>query len=287
MRGNKKKHTHIDKHRQKKKRQNAAWSHITLLLSYFILLFYHDFQIELHNSTIPNMVSWMALLAMQVIGPFYDPHHWIWTASNYLQAERWILGMWTNTIEKGVTVIGSDVSTFIGSKGGLSPVEFTIKALPFSSIVWLCRSPFIAVKWYSSLLIAIVFLGLCIQSGFFLGCRRCFETLLMAESVVTWTWTVVLLSRLINNNVIPSCNNCKQHLQIWIFKHNTCESRMSLLTDRFAQCAYARMFFVPVKFVDRTFLPINRCQSRALQPWSRISVTYPLFHLVSLLFIIC
>lgn len=185
---------------------------------FHFIFFYHDFKTELHDSANPNMVSCMALSAMQVVGPFDGPttQSKFCTTHSYLQAERWILGLWTNTIEKGTTVIGSDASTFMGSKGGISSVEFTAKTLPFSSIVWLCRSPFIAVKWYSSLVIAIVFLALCIRSDFLLGCHlgchRRFETLLMTESVVTWTWAVVLLSRLINNSVIPCCKNAKQHV---------------------------------------------------------------------------
>ncbi|KAG5554675.1 hypothetical protein RHGRI_012285 [Rhododendron griersonianum] len=40
----------------------------------------------------------------------------------------------------------------MGSKGGIPPEESTVSGFPFRSTVWLCKSPFVAVKWYSSLI---------------------------------------------------------------------------------------------------------------------------------------
>lgn len=67
-----------------------------------------------------------------------------------------MLGKWANTIEKGATVIGSDRFTFMGSKDGIIPEEFTFNICPFKSTVWLCKFPSLAVKWYSSLVYRLI-----------------------------------------------------------------------------------------------------------------------------------
>lgn len=64
-----------------------------------------------------------------------------------------MLGMRANTIEKGATVIGSDTLLFIGSKGGMTPDESTFNILPFRCTFRLSKFPFLAVRWYSSLVI--------------------------------------------------------------------------------------------------------------------------------------
>lgn len=58
-------------------------------------------------------------------------------------------------MEKGATLIGFDEFTIIGSKGGISPSEFTVKTFPFSNMIWLCMFPFCAVRWYSSLVVSL------------------------------------------------------------------------------------------------------------------------------------
>ena len=37
-----------------------------------------------------------------------------------------------------------------------------------------------------------------------------------------------------------------------------------LLTESLAQCAYARILFVPLNVVARTLVPMRRCHSKAL-----------------------
>lgn len=124
----------------------------------------------------------------------------------YLQAGRTTSGIWAKTMEKGATVMGSDEFTVTASNGGMSPYEFRPKIFPFSNIIWLCKSPSFAVKWYSSLSISpillspgrrILFLPLI---WIFLFCVTVKE-----PWKATLAWTVVALSRLINNNVIPCC----------------------------------------------------------------------------------
>lgn len=126
---------------------------------------------------------------------------------SYLQAGRMIFGMWMNTIEKGATIIGSDEFTCWGSNGGMFPDEFTDKMFPFSSTVWLCRFPSLAVKWYSSLKaspsrprgrgIRTIF-DLCLLDL----CLWCNAVVLLNAIPA---WTVLLPSRLSNSNVIPFC----------------------------------------------------------------------------------
>lgn len=106
----------------------------------------------------------------------------------YLHAERRTFGIWANTIDKGPTVIGFVESTYTGSKGGISPAEFTLKAFPFSNMIWLCIFLSGAVKWYSRL------------AG---SSTLWWGNLLNVKS--TLTWTEVLLSKLSNSIVIPFC----------------------------------------------------------------------------------
>lgn len=54
-------------------------------------------------------------------------------------------------MEKGATEMGADEVTYTGSKRGIFPDDLTESVFPLSSIVWLCKFPSFAVKWYSSL----------------------------------------------------------------------------------------------------------------------------------------
>lgn len=62
-----------------------------------------------------------------------------------------MLGICTNTIERGATDIGSLKCTTAGFIGGMPPEESTVKILPFRSTFLLIKSLFGAVRWYSSL----------------------------------------------------------------------------------------------------------------------------------------
>lgn len=152
-----------------------------------------------HRAQTFAQICWILLLHMkkeQVIN-FH---------STCSQAGTVELAMWANTIEKGATVIGSDWLVSIGSKGGTLPDEFTESMFPFRSTVWLCKSPFRAVKWYSSLVLTSILEPPDIAENFVWFC--CCVTkvpLLVTFSVETWTLTVVF-PRLINSNVIPFCN---------------------------------------------------------------------------------
>lgn len=165
-------------------------------------------------------------------------------------------------------VIASVELTYIGSNVGIFPDESTISAFPFSSIVWLCKFPSFAVKWYSSLVFdaTLLLLGSLIELFLWLWWCLCFCWCNMVPLKSTLEWMVVLPSRLINSNVIPCCKwklfFSGQMYNIYVASVTLCKYQ---LTDCFAQWAYARNFFVPEKLVAKTFLPINRCQRRALQ----------------------
>lgn len=58
-------------------------------------------------------------------------------------------------MEKGATSMGADEFTFIGVKGGMSPVELTFRIFPLRSMIWLCKFPSFAVRWYSSLVTSV------------------------------------------------------------------------------------------------------------------------------------
>ena len=136
----------------------------------------------------------------------------------YLQAGRTTLGICTNTIENGAMVMGLDEFTFRGSRGGMSPDAFTVKMFPLSSIVWLCKFPSLAVRWYSSLSISLVlepsnqitfvlwilclWRYLCNLCNLWSLCLCCKVEVPLKATLAS---TVVLLSRLINSNVIPCC----------------------------------------------------------------------------------
>lgn len=126
-------------------------------------------------------------------------------SSTYLQAGRATYGIWTNTMEKGATFTSSDEVTVIGSKGGIAPDESKVNALPFSSIVWLCMFPSIAVRWYSSLVLRASFArGILITFDLCPWCPclcRCNRVPLKS----TFASTVFLPSRFISNKVIPCC----------------------------------------------------------------------------------
>lgn len=91
-----------------------------------------------------------------------------YTTQTQLQAGKSTYGMCTNTIENGAIVIASVELTNIGSNVGIFPDESTISAFPFSSIVWLCKFPSFAVKWYSSLVFDAILLLLGSSSELFL-----------------------------------------------------------------------------------------------------------------------
>lgn len=126
----------------------------------------------------------------------------------YLQAGSITVGMWTNTIEKGAMIMYSDEFTITGSKLGISPDESTANCFPLSSIVWLCRFPSFADRWYSSRVTSLCLLPRGNRIIFTL-CDNLFRLCLCLKVQVvletTWAWTVVLPSRLINNRVIPGC----------------------------------------------------------------------------------
>lgn len=111
--------------------------------------------------------------------------------------------------------MGSDEFIFRGFKGGILADGSTVNGFPFSSIILLCKSPSFAVKWYSSLVFVIIewtLEGNPIVFDLFWWwrwwwwwewCRSCCHELLLK---VGFTWTAVVLSRLINSMVIPFCN---------------------------------------------------------------------------------
>ena len=113
--------------------------------------------------------------------------------------------MTTNTTEKGATVIGSDTLLSIGSKGGIAPDESTFSIFPFRSKIWLCKFPFLGVRWYSSLSILYDVVENFVLR-FWNSCCKFQVSELEALCVETRTWTVVLLSRFIISNVIPCWN---------------------------------------------------------------------------------
>lgn len=124
-----------------------------------------------------------------------------------LQAGKITYGMCTNTIENGATVNGSVELTNIGSNDGIFPNESIVSGFPFSSIVWLCKSPSFAVKWYSCLVFDAIFLllGSLIEELFLWLWCLCFLWCNIVPLKATLALMVVLPSRLINNKVIPRC----------------------------------------------------------------------------------
>lgn len=109
-------------------------------------------------------------------------------------------------MEYGATVIGCDASTLVASSCGMFPFESTAKILPVNSIVWLCRSPSLAVRWYSSLVRSSLLTapGMCLNL-FPWAQRWCFRPPELATLGVATTWAVVFPLRLISSSVIPSC----------------------------------------------------------------------------------
>lgn len=130
---------------------------------------------------------------------------WVPSSTSYLQAGRTTLGMWANTIEKGATFIEVDEFTYIGSKGGMSPDEFTVNMFPFSRMVWLCKFPSFAVRWYSSLAVSRISRRSSWTRSIFVLWELCLWCKLQVPLKTTSAWMLVLLSRLINNNTIPFC----------------------------------------------------------------------------------
>lgn len=120
-----------------------------------------------------------------------------------------MLGIRANTAENGATVIRSEWLTCIGAKEGILPDESVFRTFPLRSMSRLCIFPSLAVKWYSSLMFPSLDDPLDILANFVLwGWLSCFKVnvpLLATFPVETWTWTVVLPSRLISSKVIPGC----------------------------------------------------------------------------------
>lgn len=136
----------------------------------------------------------------------------IWILSTYLQTVILIVGMWTKTMEKGPTSIGSDIFTDTGVREGIFPNESTVSISPFRSIIWLCISPFLAVKWYSSLVYS-PFLDPVAIFVLEFRCPCCKVTVpwLVTFSVETTAWIVVWPSRLIKTKEIPFCISYMEH----------------------------------------------------------------------------
>lgn len=161
------------------------------------------------------------------------------------------------------------------------------KILLFNSIVWLWMLPSFGVKWYSSLVKPITLSPnpfTCLV--FFLeglSCSfRCLYALLLAEIE---TSDVVLPLRLIKSRVIPSWN-LVLFIYLLLFESNDIVFGDILivdvqLTDPFAQCAYARILSVPLKFALRTFFPISRCHKRALYKEQEMNLWKFLFNPVA------
>ena len=117
----------------------------------------------------------------------------------YVQAYGTMLGICTNTIEKGTTVIGSFIFTIAGFNGGIPLEESTVKTFQFKSTFLLLKSLFGAVRWYSSLVLIIgIFSNLDFRAN-----GPLFSTETLPFSVVMLTSNVTSASMLINNNVIP------------------------------------------------------------------------------------
>lgn len=98
----------------------------------------------------------------------------------YLQAGTLIWGILANSMENGATVIGFEELTVVGSRLGIFPSEVTFNVLPFRSMVWLCKSPSLAVRWYSSLGSSLLLCSggslICFVLGFLCLCLECRAT---------------------------------------------------------------------------------------------------------------
>lgn len=93
-----------------------------------------------------------------------------------------------------------------GSSEGIEPEGPIVKVFPFRRTVWLCISPPVGVKWYSSRVVP----GTC------LACFFRYDTVPLNLGLA---WTVVLLSRFINKRVMPCCKRGIVNCYILFFFH--------------------------------------------------------------------
>lgn len=213
-----------------------------LVKKFYILLFHCEWQwnaafygILLFDSGNQFSVPWKAL---------------------YLHAESTTSGMWTNTIENGAITIGSVELTWSGSKGGMFPAGSTLRTSPFRSMVWLCKFPSFAVRWYSSLLTAPVEAwGIRITFLLWVLCL-CLRLHVLLNAMLAWT--VLLPSRLISSNVIPFCskeNAVRWHGEDRIFLLALIDSS-SFGLDRFLSAMGVRSYLLAcIEACRKSMLP--------------------------------